>query len=99
MSTDKIAELITIAFFSTRAKGDSNFKGGGRMKKSFPFYLSIEQLELINKCLWQTAESIDLCICELPQNSEIAQTGRQDISDIKKLSDKITKQLVKRARQ
>ena len=70
------------------------------MKKYFPVYLSIEQLELINRCLWQKAESIDLCIYELPPNSEIAQTGRQDISDIKKLSDKITKQLVKiRARQ
>lgn len=98
MSADKIARLMAITFFSARAKGDSNSKGV-KMKKSFPFYLSIEQLELINKCLWQTAESIDLCICELPQNSEIAQTGRQDISDIKKLSDKITKQLVKRARQ
>lgn len=70
------------------------------MKKYFPVYLSIEQLELINKCLWETAESIDLDIYELPPNSEITKTGIQDISDIKKLSDKITKQLVKiRARQ
>ncbi|WP_297645855.1 hypothetical protein [uncultured Treponema sp.] len=69
-------------------------------KKNFPVYLSIKQLELINKCLWQTAESIDSHIYELPPNSEIALAGKQDISDIKKLSDKITEQLLKtRGRQ
>lgn len=70
------------------------------MNKTFPVRFTVEQLELIDNCLWQTSESIELGISACDSNSEIARTGRQDVSNIKKLSSKICKRLAEiKARQ
>ncbi len=51
--------------------------------------LSAEELELIDKCLFQVSESISIALSDIDTESETAKYARQDISDIQHLRRKI----------
>lgn len=59
------------------------------MRTSKRISLSAEELELIDKCLWQVSEAISIGLSGIDTESETGKTARQGISAIQQLRRKI----------
>lgn len=64
---------------------------GKDMWKPYNMYLTAEQIELIDNCLWKVKEAISIGLADIDEKSEMAKIARHDLKAIEDLRGKLKK--------